>query len=109
MFRSGKPIWSRTVAVGKPRTPTPAGKFFVDFITPMKCCAYGPVMLSVAGFSDVLFQFGKGGTGQIAIHGTNADWSVGKAASNGCVRMHNSDVVALSRMVPPGTPVTIVD
>lgn len=109
VFRSGYPIWSRTVAVGKPSTPTPTGRFFVDFITQMKCCAYGPLMLSVAGFSDVLFQFGKGGTGQIAIHGTNADWSVGKAASNGCVRMHNADVVALSRIVFAGTPVTIVD
>jgi len=109
VFKNGKPVWSRTVAVGKARTPTPTGDFFVDFITDMKCCAYGPMMLSVAGFSNVLFQFGKGGTGQIAIHGTNADWSVGKAASNGCVRMHNADVWTLARMVPPGTPVKIVD
>ena len=109
VFRNGSVVWQRTVAVGKPRTPTPTGEFFVDFITPMRCCSYGPVMLSVAGFSNVLFQFGKGGTGQIAIHGTNADWSVGKAASNGCVRMHNADVTALSRMVPAGTPVLIVD
>lgn len=109
VFKGGKEVWARSVAVGKPRTPTPAGQFFVDFITPMPCCAYGPVMLSVAGFSDVLYQFGKDGTGQIAIHGTSADWSVGKAASNGCVRMHNHDVLALSKIVPPGTPVTIVD
>jgi lipoprotein-anchoring transpeptidase ErfK/SrfK len=109
VFKKGKAVWSRTVAVGKPSTPTPTGDFFVDFITDMKCCAYGPFMLSVAGFSNVIFQFGKGGTGQIAIHGTNADWSVGKAASNGCVRMHNADITALARMVPPGTPVKIID
>lgn len=109
VFRSGREVWRRTVAVGKARTPTPTGEFFVDFITPMRCCAYGPMMLSVAGFSNVLYQFGKGGTGQIAIHGTSADWSVGKAASNGCVRMHNADIVTLSKMVPPGTPVTIID
>lgn len=109
VVKAGKVTWQRPVAVGKPSTPTPTGEFFVDFITPMRCCAYGPVMLSVSGFSNVLFQFGKGGTGQIAIHGTNADWSVGRAASNGCVRMHNADVVALSKMVPAGTPVLIVD
>ncbi len=109
VFQGGRAVWNRPVAVGKPRTPTPTGQFFVDFVTPMPCCAYGPVMLSVAGFSNVLYQFGKDGTGQIAIHGTSASWSVGKAASNGCVRMYNADVTALSRMVPPGTPVTIVD
>lgn len=109
VFKNGRAVWHRTVAVGKPRTPTPTGEFFVDFVTPMRCCSYGPFMLSVAGFSDVLHQFGKDGTGQIAIHGTSADWSVGKAASNGCVRMHNADVTVLARMVPAGTPVTIRD
>ncbi|HVF06005.1 MAG TPA: L,D-transpeptidase [Frankiaceae bacterium] len=109
VLKFGQPVWERPVAVGKASTPTPAGDFFVDFITPMRCCAYGPVMLSVSGFSNVIFQFGKNGTGQIAIHGTNADWSVGSAASNGCIRMHNADVTALSKMVPAGTPVTIVD
>lgn len=109
VLKFGQPVWERPVAVGKASTPTPAGEFFVDFITPMRCCAYGPVMLSVSGFSNVIFQFGKDGTGQIAIHGTSADWSVGKAASNGCVRMHNADVTALSKMVPAGTPVSIVD
>ena len=109
VYKFGQPIWDRPVAVGKPNTPTPVGEFFVDFITPMRCCAYGPVMLSVSGFSNVIFQFGKNGTGQIAIHGTSADWSVGKAASNGCVRMHNADVTALSQMVPAGTPVVITD
>lgn len=109
VFRTGRQVWQRDAAVGKARTPTPTGEFFVDFITPMRCCTYGPMMLSVAGFSNVLHQFGKGGTGQIAIHGTSADWSVGKAASNGCVRLHNADVTALSKLVPPGTPVLIQD
>jgi lipoprotein-anchoring transpeptidase ErfK/SrfK len=109
VFQNGVATWTRTVAVGKPRTPTPRGELFVDFVTRMHCCAYGPFMLSIGGFSDVLHQFGNGGTGQIAIHGTNADWSVGKAASNGCVRMHNADVTILAGMIPGGTPVTIVD
>jgi len=109
VFNAGKAVWSRTVAVGKPATPTPKGSFFVDFVTAMPCCSYGPYMLSVAGFSEVLQRFGKDGIGQIAIHGTNASWSIGKASSNGCVRMHNADVTALARLVPAGTPVTIVD
>lgn len=109
VFNAGQAVWSRTVAVGKPATPTPKGSFFVDFVTAMPCCTYAPYMLSVAGFSEVLLRFGKDGIGQIAIHGTSASWSIGKASSNGCVRMHKADVTALAGMVPAGTPVTIVD
>lgn len=109
VFRLGQEVWSRPGAVGKPSTPTPTGQFYVDFVTPMNKAAYAPYMLSIGGFSNVLFQFGKGGTGQIALHGTNASWSVGKAASNGCIRMYPADITALAKMIPAGTPVTIVD
>ncbi|GIQ70556.1 L,D-transpeptidase [Xylanibacillus composti] len=41
------------------------------------------------------------------IHGTNNPASIGKLVSLGCIRMYNQDVVALSRLVPVGTRVTI--
>ncbi|CAI6083577.1 L,D-transpeptidase [Cohnella sp. JJ-181] len=41
------------------------------------------------------------------IHGTNDPASIGHLVSHGCIRMHNEDVVALSRIVPIGTRVTI--
>jgi lipoprotein-anchoring transpeptidase ErfK/SrfK len=47
---------------------------------------------------------------QVAIHGTTA-WmrrSVGKAASYGCIRMYNEDVVDLYQRVSVGTPVIAV-
>jgi lipoprotein-anchoring transpeptidase ErfK/SrfK len=109
VFRLGEVVWVRPGAVGKPNTPTPTGSFYVDFVTPMHKAAYGPYMLSIGGFSNVLHQFGNGGTGQIALHGTSAAWSVGRAASNGCVRMYNADITALAKMIPAGTPVTITD
>ena len=43
----------------------------------------------------------------MAIHGTNEDWLIGKAVSHGCVRMHNKDVLEVSRLVPAGSPVVI--
>jgi lipoprotein-anchoring transpeptidase ErfK/SrfK len=43
----------------------------------------------------------------VGIHGTAEDWSIGTAASHGCIRMHVSDVVALYPRVPVGTPVLI--
>jgi lipoprotein-anchoring transpeptidase ErfK/SrfK len=110
VFRSGVQVWSRPAAVGKPRTPTPTGNFYVDFVAPMRYgSAYGPYLVSVAGFSNVLHQFGKNGIGQIAIHGTNNPASVGHAASNGCVRLYNKDLVELVKFLPEGSRVRIVD
>ncbi len=39
------------------------------------------------------------------IHGTNDPDSIGKAVSQGCIRMHNSDVEELADLVAVGTPV----
>lgn len=41
------------------------------------------------------------------IHGTNEPWSIGKAASSGCIRMLNEDVFELYGSVPVGAPVVV--
>ena len=46
--------------------------------------------------------------GLIRIHGTSDDASIGRYASHGCIRMHNTDVVALYPLVPVGTHVLVV-
>lgn len=51
---------------------------------------------------------GLGPGGQYAIHGTNVPTSVGRAASYGCFRMHNADVVDLYERVALGTPVVVL-
>jgi lipoprotein-anchoring transpeptidase ErfK/SrfK len=43
----------------------------------------------------------------IYIHGTNHEERIGEAASHGCIRMRNADVVALFEAVRIGTPVVI--
>jgi hypothetical protein len=43
----------------------------------------------------------------IGIHGTNEPFSIGSAASHGCIRMLPADVIALYPRVPLGTPVYI--
>jgi lipoprotein-anchoring transpeptidase ErfK/SrfK len=50
---------------------------------------------------------GLGPNGQYAIHGTNLPGSVGTAASYGCFRMHNADVIDLYERVRIGTPVVV--
>jgi lipoprotein-anchoring transpeptidase ErfK/SrfK len=66
--------------VGKPATPTPKGTFTIINK------AYKP-----------------GG-----VFGTNNPSSIGKAVSNGCVRMYNKDVIELYNLVPVGATVRIV-
>lgn len=45
------------------------------------------------------------GSTMYRIHGTDAPWSIGKAVSKGCIRMHNAHVVDLYRKVRVGTKV----
>jgi lipoprotein-anchoring transpeptidase ErfK/SrfK len=108
LLRAGVPVRQFTVAVGTSSTPTPAGLFFVSDRLPTldPTGPFGPYALGLSGYSNVLTSF-DGGDGVIGIHGTNADWSVGHAASHGCVRMHNSEVGLLYRQVALGTPVLV--
>lgn len=48
------------------------------------------------------------GWSEYRIHGTNAPYSIGRAASSGCIRMLNKDVVDLFDRVHIGAPVYVV-
>jgi hypothetical protein len=48
------------------------------------------------------------GTSLYRIHGTNDAKSIGRAASSGCFRMLNGNIVDLASRVEIGTPVTVV-
>ncbi len=108
LYKDGQVVMREVVAIGKPQYPTPRGEFYVDYIYPFSMrSGYGPWLLSIAGFSDVLKNF-AGGRGQIALHGTGARWSLGRQASHGCVRLSPAAVTRLKDLVKPGTPVSIV-
>lgn len=50
---------------------------------------------------------GKGNDTSIRIHGTTEPGSIGRAVSNGCLRMRNEAVMDLYEQVPVGTPVYV--
>ena len=54
-----------------------------------------------------LYLFQNGQDTLYRIHGTNEPWSIGKAASSGCIRMLNEDVFELFGSVPVGTRVIV--
>jgi len=84
------------IAIGKPSTPTPTGKWQ---IVQKALNPGGPF-----GTRWMRLSIPWGGYG---IHGTNNPDSIGRAVSHGCVRMYNKDVEEVYRLVPIGTPVSI--
>ncbi|MFQ3616169.1 MAG: L,D-transpeptidase [Cyanobacteriota bacterium] len=52
--------------------------------------------------------FWTDGKNTIGFHGTPNEETVGRAASHGCIRMYNDDVITLFEMVQIGTPVIVV-
>jgi lipoprotein-anchoring transpeptidase ErfK/SrfK len=54
-----------------------------------------------------LYLFQNGIDTLYRIHGTNEPWSIGKAASSGCIRMLNEDAFELYGSVPVGARVVV--
>jgi lipoprotein-anchoring transpeptidase ErfK/SrfK len=68
--------------------------------------AYGPWFLRLYTGAEQT-NSGKAWSG-IAIHGTHDPDSIGTLATEGCVRMHESDIEELKKLVRIGTPVSEV-
>jgi lipoprotein-anchoring transpeptidase ErfK/SrfK len=107
-FFSGGRLRMRTpAAIGAPPTPTPIGRYYVNqrLVPATRGGPYGPGALGVSAFSPTLTDWVQGGP--IAIHGTDDPASIGRAVSNGCVRVPNAALRRLFRVTPAGTPVVI--
>jgi L,D-transpeptidase catalytic domain len=107
LYRKGRAVFTTRVGVGKPFWPTPSGKFYVrERITGFSDQIYGPIAFGTNARSNVLTDWPGGGF--IGIHGTAEPEILPGRVSHGCVRMPNSAVLRLARLMPLGTPVTIV-
>lgn len=95
VYRSGVLIKEYPIATGKADTPTPLGVFTIINKQLDPGGPYGTrwLGLSIRGYG---------------IHGTNAPESIGTAASNGCIRMFNSDIEDLFDITNTGTVVRIL-
>jgi lipoprotein-anchoring transpeptidase ErfK/SrfK len=107
VMEKGAVIRVFSIAVGAPVSPSPIGTFAIAsrltsptyyhagvVIPPGKDNPLGPRWVGL----------NKQGYG---IHGTNAPTSVGKAASHGCIRMRNRDIVHFFTLVSVGDLVEI--
>lgn len=107
LFRDGRRVLSSTAAIGAPATPTPTGSFYVNqrLIPLDRHGPFGPGAVGISAFSNVLTGWTQGGP--IAIHGTNEPWSIGRAVSNGCIRLPNPTLRRVFAQALGGTPVVI--
>ena len=108
VYRRGRLARSFAAVVGKPATPTPNGRFFVEESILMPPGHPGaPYALALSARSNVLQEF-EGGPGQIAVHGVmNLGGTPGTAVSHGCVRLANHNIRWMAARIGPGVRVTI--
>jgi len=106
--RDGRVLRRVRVAVGRPGTETPTGRFAVtDKLrthradSPYGCCA-----VALSGHQPKLLPGWPGGD-RLAIHATPQTSSIGTDASLGCLRATTRDLQALLRIVPLGAPVFV--
>jgi lipoprotein-anchoring transpeptidase ErfK/SrfK len=105
----GKRVLRRLpVAVGRPDTPTPTGRFAVtDHLrtnapdSPYGCCA-----VALSGHQTKLLPGWPGGD-RLAVHGTPQPETIGRPVSLGCMRAAADDLRFLMRTVPLGAPVFV--
>jgi lipoprotein-anchoring transpeptidase ErfK/SrfK len=105
--RLGTTVYRTAGATGAPGSRTPAGRFFVtDRIPFARGSMFGSFAFGISGIQTHL-PVGWHGGNQLAIHGTNAPWTIGRDASAGCVRVSENALAKLKPWLRLGTPVVI--
>lgn len=114
LYRDGKVFKSYKVAVGQPAYPTPTGTYKVvnkqvdpTWMPPSSPWAKGLGPIPPGPGNPLGTRWIGTSAPAVGIHGTYADYSVGTAASHGCMRMHIKDVEELYTHVSVGMPVII--
>jgi lipoprotein-anchoring transpeptidase ErfK/SrfK len=105
LLRDGKQLLSAKVAVGAPGRETPLGEFYVTARFVPDDAFLGAFAFETSAYSR-LTEWPGGGI--VGIHGTSKPWLLGQAVSHGCVRVSNQIALALKRLAPVGTPISIV-
>ena len=104
--RNGVTVFTTRIGVGKPYWPTPRGQFYVrDKLTNFNDPFYGPMAFGTSARSAVLTDWPGGGF--VGIHGTSLPELLPGRVSHGCIRLENSAILKLARLMPVGTPVTV--
>lgn len=115
LYRDERRVRVLRVAVGMSRYPTPRGLFRIiemqrnpTWFPPDSPWAKGLGPVPPGGGNPLGTRWMGTSAPGIGIHGTPASWSIGTAASHGCIRMYINQAEWLYARVEVGTPVLIV-
>jgi lipoprotein-anchoring transpeptidase ErfK/SrfK len=106
--RNGRAVKRLKVAIGRPGSDTPTGRFAITDKLPGTNYGpyYGCCILALSGHQPNTPPGWTGGN-RLAIHGTDSPSTIGTPASAGCLRASDADLRVLMDKVPLGTPVFI--
>jgi L,D-transpeptidase catalytic domain len=108
LYRSGQPVLSARVGIGSAGNPTPRGHFYIREKFRVKGNpVYGPYAMGTSAYAPHLTDWPGGGV--VGLHGTNQPSLIPGRPSHGCIRLRNSTITKLYRLVPRGTPIHIHD
>jgi hypothetical protein len=101
--------WS--VTLGTDATPTPLGRTFVLGRSTLAGAVYaGTDVFALAAVPDEPGAVPTGLRGaHIGLHTWYNDWTLGKNATDGCIRLTRTGQQLLLQEIAPGTPVIVVD
>lgn len=107
LLEGKKAIKKYHIATGKEASYTPVGQYKIasKVINPRWFDVAGGIPSNPLGFRWLGLNIKNGWI--YGIHGTNKPNSIGTYASKGCIRMSNTDVESLFKILPKGTPVWI--
>ncbi|HEU5002830.1 MAG TPA: L,D-transpeptidase family protein [Actinomycetota bacterium] len=106
-YNSGKLVGTYSMAIGASKTPTPTGMFYLWGLQTGVPPPYTPAIFALSALSETLTNWPYGGI--VGIHGWSDSSVEGKAVSNGCLRLTETDAQRLvNANLPLGTPVQIV-
>jgi len=120
VYDRGRIIATYRIAVGRPGNSTPRGDFLIGakrrnptWGNPGSAWArnmpqrIGPGPNNPLGVRALNLDRANGRPTLLRIHGTSNTGSIGRAASAGCIRLTNRDIVRLFNQIPSGTRVWI--
>ena len=111
----GKLLAQFTATMGSSAFPLPLGTWRIQGTAYNPPWQYDPALLSTADKSDPKLEIPAGPNNPIGvvwidlskehygIHGTDMPDRIGRAESNGCIRLTNWDAARLAQMLKPGT------
>jgi lipoprotein-anchoring transpeptidase ErfK/SrfK len=119
VFEAEKLIAAYPVTIGSAHNMSPVGEWKIRGISKLPTFRYDKAMLEHGERSGNFHMLAPGPRNPvgvmwialnkkgIGIHGTNDPWSIGRAASHGCIRLANWDVVRLATKIKTGDKVSI--